>query len=52
MKTADGSKQNLDASGQVAGKGKHLQAFAAATLEKVNSVCFKARCTASPAANL
>lgn len=37
MKTADRSKQNLSASGQVLGKSKHLQAFAAVTFEKVNS---------------
>lgn len=39
MKTADRSKQNLAASGQVPRKGKHLQAFAAVTFEKVNSAC-------------
>lgn len=39
MKTADRSKQNLTASGQVPGEGKHLQAFAAVTFEKVNSAC-------------
>lgn len=39
MKTADRSKENLTASGQVPGKGKHLQAFAAVTFEKVNSAC-------------
>lgn len=37
MKTADRSKQNLTASGQVPGKAKHLQAFSAVTFEKVNS---------------
>lgn len=39
MKTVDRGKQNPTASGQVPGKGKHLQAFAVETFEKVNSVC-------------